>query len=296
MQVDYPKIVAVVGVTASGKSKLGMQLAEEFQGSIICADSRTIYRGMDVGTAKPTHEDQRAVPHYLLDVAEPGERFTAADFKEHAITAIDEIVSQGRLPLLVGGTGLYVDSVIFDYSFVAGVDLGFRREDLKEHSTEELLALIDEYEISVPENEKNRRYLIRTLERGGGSHADREQLRPNTLVLGLSCKSTLLRERIESRVEQMSRRGLRREVEELIRRYGWENEALTGIGYREFKENYLRDASISSVKRQIVQDTLKLVKNQRTWFKRNPYIQWVESYEEASFKVKEFIDNAQETI
>ncbi|HEV2412881.1 MAG TPA: tRNA (adenosine(37)-N6)-dimethylallyltransferase MiaA [Candidatus Saccharimonadales bacterium] len=286
---EYSKVVAVVGVTASGKSQLGMQLAEEYDGEIICADSRTIYRGMDIGTAKPTLADQSQVPHHLLDMVEPGDRFTAADFKLHALEVISDISRRGKLPLLIGGTGLYVDSVIFDYAFSTVNELGFKREDLVGYSIKELLAALDEHHIPIPENEKNRRYLIRTLERGGGGHTDRQQLRPSTLVLGVSCENSVLRKRVEVRVEQMFRKGLRREVDGLVGRYGWRNEALTGIGYREFRTNYEGRASMSEVKREIVQDTLKLAKHQRTWFKRDPYIEWVDSYEEASSKVNDFL-------
>jgi tRNA dimethylallyltransferase len=110
-------LVVIVGPTASGKSATAMRIAKEYGGEIICADSRTIYKGMDIGTAKPTAEDRRQVPHWGLDLVEPGQQFTAADFKEYANQKIYEIRQRGNLPILVGGTGLYVDGVIFNYRF-----------------------------------------------------------------------------------------------------------------------------------------------------------------------------------
>jgi tRNA dimethylallyltransferase len=113
---DLPLIV-IVGPTASGKTSLAIDIAKQFGGEIICADSRTVYIGMDIGTAKPSRAEQAMVPHWALDLVEPGQRFTAADFKEYANKKIAEIRSRGNIPMIVGGTGLYVDGVIFDYKF-----------------------------------------------------------------------------------------------------------------------------------------------------------------------------------
>jgi len=113
------KFVAIVGPTATGKTGLAIALAQVFDGEVVCADSRTIYRGMDIGTAKPTADEQAQVPHHLLDIVDPGERLSAGEFKQLAETQINEISSRGKLPLLVGGSGLYVDAVIFDYEFPA---------------------------------------------------------------------------------------------------------------------------------------------------------------------------------
>lgn len=110
-------LVVITGPTASGKTSLAMEVAKLFNGEIICADSRTIYKGMDIGTAKPTKKEQAAIPHHIIDVVEPNQSFTVADFKELALKAIDDITKRGKLPIMVGGTGLYIDSVIFDYQF-----------------------------------------------------------------------------------------------------------------------------------------------------------------------------------
>lgn len=114
--VSRPLIV-IVGPTASGKTTLAIELARRLDGEIICADSRTVYKGMDIGTAKPTEEEQLFVPHHLLDVVDPGERFTVADFKRLANEAIIDIIGRGKVPIMVGGSGLYIDAVLFDYKF-----------------------------------------------------------------------------------------------------------------------------------------------------------------------------------
>ena len=121
METEQP-LVVIAGPTASGKSELAMKLAERFNGEIICADSRTIYKNMDIGTAKPTKLDQKAITHHLLDMIEPGELFSVYDFQQQAKAAINAIRSSGKLPIMVGGTGLYIDSVVFYYYFTQKTD------------------------------------------------------------------------------------------------------------------------------------------------------------------------------
>lgn len=285
---DQPPLIAVVGETASGKSALALEIAKQYNGEVICADSRTIYKGMDVGTAKPSKEEQAEVPHHLLDVAQPGEIFTAADFQRLAQAAIRDIASRGKVPIIVGGTGLYVDSILFDYRF-AGQANTEKRAALEALDIGELRTLIEQRGLIPPYNEKNKRHLIRTLEREDEVPVDRHAVRGNTLVIGLQVSRAVLRRRIEERVEQMFRKGLRKEVDELQAAYSWGSEALTGIGYREFKAFYQGNASASEVKRRIVQDTLQLAKRQRTWFKRNPQIEWFASTEEALQRVAAFL-------
>lgn len=287
-QPNQSPLIAVVGETASGKSGLALKIARRYNGEIICADSRTIYKAMDIGTAKPSMQERAEIQHHLLDVVAPGESFTAADFQRLAKEAIADITSRGRLPIVVGGTGLYVDSILFDYQFGGRADTQ-QRTALEALDIAELRTLIEQKGLVAPYNEKNKRHLVRTLERATETPADREHMRPHTLVLGLSISRSTLRSRIEERVEQMFRKGLRKEVQELQAQFGWESEALTGIGYREFKPFYTGDASMSEVKRRIVQDTLQLAKRQRTWFKRNPQIIWCSTAQEAEERVAAFL-------
>lgn len=274
-QTDKPLIV-VVGETASGKSSLGLELAKSLGGEIISADSRLVYRGMDIGTAKPDKTERDKVPHHLIDIVEPDQEFTVSDFKRLALESIAEIRNRGRYPILVGGTGLYVDALVYDYTFRRRYDRQIR-ENLEELPLLKLQELAIEQGYQQEAREKNRRRLIRLLEAGIAPQQDRNEIIDNVLLVGLRLPRAEIRKNIEARVEQMFRRGLRKEVDELVVRYGWEHEALTGIGYREFEAYYLKEISMSQVKRQIIQHTLNYAKRQRTWFKRNPHINWFES-------------------
>ena len=265
-------IVVIVGETASGKSDLGMFLAEKFNGEIIAADSRTIYKGMDIGTAKPSLEDRARIPHHLLDMVEPGERYTAAQFKEDALLAIDDISSRGRLPIIIGGTGLYVDSIIFNYDF--GTEDVTRRLELNELSLEELQVTAEKSDISREAVDfKNRRHLQRAVERGRAGHFNQE-LRENTLVLGVKRGDDELNERIEARITHMLEAGFIDEVKKLVDKYGSKSEAMTGIGYRAFTKYISGDISLAEAKAEFIQGDKKLAKRQRTWFKRNKSIHY----------------------
>src|SRR5688572_25180412 len=162
---DTPLIV-ILGPTASGKSALALGLAKQFGGEIIAADSRTVYRGMDIGTAKPSVEEQRQVRHHLIDVVSPDGPFTVADFQRLAFDAIADIGARAKTPLLVGGSGLYIDAVIYNFSFREPSN-GLGRSKLQMLSVDQLQELLEEQGIPLPENKKNPRHLIRALETAG---------------------------------------------------------------------------------------------------------------------------------
>ncbi len=155
MVAKVSPLIVVVGETASGKTALGIELAQKFNGEIICADSRTVYKHMDIGTAKPTEAEQKGIKHHLLDIVEPNEKYNVAHFKKDAINAIKDIVSRRKLPIMVGGTGLYIDSVIFDYDFdkktMSGlrantliIGIQRRRDELKQRIQERVEGMLDE--------------------------------------------------------------------------------------------------------------------------------------------------------
>lgn len=271
IQTNLP-LVVVVGPTASGKSATAMRIAEEYNGEIICADSRTIYKGMDIGTAKPSEADRAAIPHWGLDLVEPGESFTAADFKYFAQQKIDDIRSRGHIPLLVGGTGLYIDGVIFDYEFV-DPDTKLR-EKLELLSLEELHEYCVINNIMLPENHQNRRYVVREIERKNISGKRLMEPIDNCIIVGITTERDELRTRIAARSEQLFAQGMVEEAIMLGEKYGWNSEAMTGNIYRlvrqyldgEFDKNELKARSIIS--------DWQLAKRQITWLKRNPFIMW----------------------
>lgn len=269
-------LIVIVGETASGKSGLALEVAERFGGEIICADSWTVRREVNIGTAKPSADDRARIPHHLLDVVAPCADFTAAVFKDMANQAITDISERNKVPVMVGGTGLYVDGVIFDYGFLpeAGKD---RRKELDALSIEQLIRQCKREGLSLEGiDTRNKRRLVRLLETGG-ARPTRQKLRPNTLILGMSMTRAVLKEHITTRVDYMLQQGLEQEVERLAQTYGWECEALKGIGYREWGEYFSGQYDIQQTKSRIVKSTIELAKRQRTWFKRNKSIHWLDN-------------------
>lgn len=282
------KLVVVVGETASGKSRLAMELAKRFDGEIISADSWTVYRGFDIGTAKPSAEDQAQVPHHLLDIADPRFGYSAAEFKRRAVEIIDDVNSRGKLPIMVGGTGLYIDSVIYNYGFLpAGTSE--QREQLNELTVKQLLAKIKAAKIDTKGIDlRNKRRLIRLIETDGKRPA-KGKLRSNTLLIGIALPIETLEQRITERVDNMLKVGLKNEVKRLANQYGWDTEPMKGIGYREWRKHFEGKQSLDQTKEQIVRSSLQLAKKQRTWFKRNKSIHWLENAEQTLPIVQKFL-------
>ncbi len=253
-----PPLVVIVGPTASGKSALGMLLAKKFEGEIICADSRTVYKGLDIGTAKPSKQDQGEVRHHLLDVVNLDQPFTASDFKRLALKAINDINERNKLPIMVGGSGLYIDAVLHDYQFAAE---------------------------NAPRDKTNPRLLDESVT------VTKKPLRDNTLILGVKSDRGELKTRITKRVNAMVQYGLLDEVETAIK-INPSSKALLAPGYKAFGIYLSGELSLEQAKDVFVKNDLKLAKRQMTWFKRNKSIQWISSRDEAITHVSTFLDNA----
>ena len=266
-------LVVIAGPTASGKTSLAIRLAKQYNGEIICADSRTIYRDMDIGTAKPTMAEREVVPHWGLDLVSPGETFSAAQFKEYALQKISEIRSRGCLPFLVGGTGLYIDAVIFNFQFGDPPDSALRRE-LEKRTVAELQYYCYKYNIKLPENNKNKRYLIRAIEQKSKNNRYNFMTRDNSIVVGIATNKEILRTRIMFRSEQLFLNNVVDEAVLLARKYGWDNEAMTGNVYPLVREFLNKNITESELKRQFVVADWRLAKRQMTWLRRNPFIMW----------------------
>lgn len=266
-------LVVIVGPTASGKTSLAIRLAQQYGGEIICADSRTVYRDMDIGTAKPTRKEQELVPHWALDIVSPGERFTAVDFKAYALQKVDEIRSRGHIPFLVGGTGLYIDSVVFDYEFGQDVDNSMRQH-LESLSVDQLQEYCRKNNIPLPENSTNKRYLVRTIERNGSGNKRKSQPISTSIIVGIATNREVLRTRIEHRSEQIFDDGVVEEAIMLGKKYGWNNEAMTGNIYPLIRQYLDGVLELDDVKTKFVTLDWRLAKRQLTWLRRNPYIRW----------------------
>jgi tRNA dimethylallyltransferase len=234
-------------------------------------------------------EDRAEIPHHLVDIVEPGELFTVADFKELANQAIQDILSRQKLPVMVGGTGLYIDSVLYDFEFSEAADKELRA-DLQQMSVEGLQAKHKKLGIPLPENSRNPRHLIRQLETGGAL-GSRKDLRPGTLIVGLQTSREQLLKNIESRVEAMIFSGLLEEVERLSRKYGWESEAMRTPAYKAFKPYFDKTSSLEEAKEQFIKNDMALAKRQRTWFNRNSSIQWFSTPDEAYKYIYSLLNN-----
>ncbi|MEI7918566.1 MAG: tRNA (adenosine(37)-N6)-dimethylallyltransferase MiaA [Candidatus Saccharibacteria bacterium] len=266
-------LVVIVGPTASGKTSLAVEIAKKYNGEVICADSRSIYKGMDIGTTKPSLIEQSGISHWGLDLVNPNEYFSAADFKKYATQKIDEIRSRGHIPMLVGGTGLYIDSVIFDYQFGDLADEN-RRNELNKMTLQQLHYYCKENNIVLPENTNNKRYVIRNIERNGTNDSRRALPIDNTIIVGIATEKLVLRSRIEQRIEQIFDDGVVDEAKKLGEIYGWEGEAFKGNVYPLAHQYLLEQMTLDEVKTKLAILDWRLAKRQLTWLKKNPYIQW----------------------
>lgn len=267
-------LLVIVGETASGKSALGLELAKLLNGEIICADSWTVYKDFDIGTAKPSQEERLEVPHHLLDVTTADEGFSAPQYKRLALAAIDDISRRGKLPIMVGGTGLYIDSVIYDYSFLPPSDRDTRAR-LNGLSLDNLINIAKERELPLSSvDNRNKRRVIRLIENDGRMPA-KSSLRPNTLIIGLRLDREELAARIEARVDKMLAGGLEQEAKLLVKHYGWDCEPMKGVGYKEWQDYFEGEQGLTETRQKIIKASLDLAKKQRTWFKRNKSIQWI---------------------
>jgi tRNA dimethylallyltransferase len=270
-------IIAIVGPTASGKSELALNLAKKYGGEIICGDSRTVYRGMDIGTAKPSRDDQLEVRHHVLDVINPDQHLGVASFKRLAAAAETEILGRGNIPLLVGGSGMYVDAVMYDYIFPGASDPVMRKR-MASIGTERLaeeLALADPAAYDRIDL-RNRRRLIRALETVGQVSSRRKVIREDSLMIGIALNKELARERITIRVNKMLEEGFIDEVRTIGDRYGWDGPAMNVIGYRAFRDVIAGSKSTEDAVADFIRGDLLLYKKQVTWFKRNPQIHWID--------------------
>lgn len=267
-------LVMIAGPTASGKTSLAVRIAKRFDGEIICADSRTIYKGMNIGTAKPSLEDQAAVPHWGLDLVEPSEVFTAADFKRYAMEAVADIRARGKVPLLVGGTGLYLDAVLFDYAFGPPADPG-RRDSLMSMSLQDLVYYCNKNNIPVPENSRNKRYVVRAIEQNSSMPQRREEPIANIIAVSITTDRHILRDRIVKRSEQLFLHDVVKEANMLGEMYGWNSEAMTGNIYPLVKKLQQKELTFDQVQEKFITSDWRLAKRQLTWLRRNPHLLWL---------------------
>ncbi len=287
---DKPRVLAVVGPTASGKTWLGVQLAKLYGGEVISADSMQIYKGMDIASAKPSEEEKEGIPHHLMDFLNMDVPFSAADYVKLAKEKIEEVLSRGKLPVIVGGTGLYVDSLLENVKFSEGGSDEAYREELmafaRENGAEALHARLAETdpEAAAAIHPNNIIRVVRALEvchvtgrRFSELKAESrtEESPYNSLILGLNYEDrAVLYRRIDLRVEEMVKNGLIEEARELWEQGGMRTSA-NAIGYKELIPYFTGEMPLEECVAKIQQETRRYAKRQLTWFRKNDRIKWI---------------------
>ena len=299
------KIIAILGPTSSGKTSLGIEIAKQVDGEIISVDSRQVYRGMDIVTGKEpgewNEEDQSLmidnVVHWGIDLVDPDEDFSVADFKLYAEQKIEEIVSRSHMPILVGGTGFWLQALIDNFDLTQTAQDAALRAKLEGQSVEELF---DQYKALDPEgaeviDAQNKRRLIRALEvtmvtgKPFSTQQSRGESKYEVLQIGIEVNRQVLFDRINRRVDKMMEQGLLEEVRVLHDRYGCEIPSMSGIGYRQFCRYLDGLQTIEESLEEMKRDSRHYAKRQVTWWKRDERIIWVRRSEETKEIIKKFL-------
>jgi len=291
------KLIVILGPTASGKSNLAIKLAKEFRGQIVSADSRQIYKEMDIGTAKVTKKEMQGIPHYLIDIVKPNQDFSLAQFKKKAIAQIKKIQKEDKLPFLVGGTGLYIQSIVDNLQMPEGKPNKKLRKELENKTNQELynqLKELDPQAIKIIDR-NNQRRMVRALEvcltTGQPFSQQKHKGQPlfDILQIGLNPGKEILDKRINQRADKMIKAGLLQEVKGLIKKYGTKPYSMSGIGYQEIIPYLRKEISLDEAKELIKIHTRQYSRRQMSWFRRDKRIKWIKTYPEARKLIKEFL-------
>ena len=290
--MSKPKVIVIGGPTASGKTALSIFLAKKINGEIISADSMQIYKDMNIGTAKPTVEEMDGIKHYLIDCVSPSVRYSVADFKKDATNAIENILEKGKTPIIVGGTGLYIDSLIYgiDYNEMQ-VDLEYRAylENLAEEKGLEYLydlaKNIDEQAMSkISVNDKKRICRVLEVYKSTGKtktelekESRQKDVKYDFKVFAIDMERQILYDRINKRVDLMIEAGLIDEVNNLIKKYPDMPTAMQGLGYKEVVQYFEKKCTKEEMIEKIKQESRRYAKRQLTWFRRNKNIVWLDA-------------------
>ncbi len=292
METNLPKIVVILGPTASGKTDLGLALAKQFNGEIISADSRQVYKKMNIGTAKPMGDWIKdayvvdGIPHHIMDIVEPDTDFSLADFKSMATDCIQDILKRNKLPILVGGTGLYIWTIVDNLDIPKTKPNLELRSDLEKNSLSELVVMLRQVDPDSAEkiDLKNPRRVLRALEvaisSGQSFFEQRTKSDPlyDALQIGIEVSKEELNKRIDSRVDKQIKDGLVEETNSLVKLgFGWDLPSMSGIGYKQIGYYLRGEMSLEEAISMLKRDTKRFAKRQMTWFKRDKKIHWIKN-------------------
>lgn len=288
--MDKPKVIVICGPTASGKTGLSIELAKKIGGEIISADSMQIYKEMDIGTAKATEKEMQGIKHYMINIIYPNERYSVADFKKDAENSIEEILNKNKIPILVGGTGLYIDSVVnrIEYNEI-DTDLKYRgklEKIAEKDGLEKLYKMALEIDKNATEkisvNDKKRILRILEIYKSTGKtktelelESRKKEPKYSFFIFGTELARENLYNKINLRVDKMIEEGLIEEVEKITQKYKDFPTAMQGLGYKEIKEYLEGNCTKEEAIEKIKMETRRYAKRQITWFKRNKDIIWL---------------------
>lgn len=294
MKSQKPIVIVIGGPTASGKTGLSIALAKEINGQIISADSMQIYKEMNIGTAKVKKEEMQGIKHYLIDKVYPNERYSVAQFKEDAEKAIQTILEEGKVPIVVGGTGLYINSLIYNIHYEdTRIDEEYRKflekrvdEEGLETLYQEAKAIDEEATRKISERDQKRILRILELYHQTGKtktqleiESRKEEPKYDYRVFGLHWEREVLYDRINQRVDQMLKHGLIQEVETIWKKYKEFPTAMQGLGYKEVVQYLKEEVSYEEMEENIKRESRRYAKRQMTWFRAIPSIKWLEGEE-----------------
>ncbi len=278
-------IIVIVGPTGVGKTKLSIELAKELDAEIINGDSVSIYKRLDIGSAKPSIEERKKIPHHLIDIRDVTEDYTVFDYQKDVRRLIEEIQSRGKRAIIVGGTGLYIKAALYNYEFTEGTTY----HEYKEYSNEELLEKIKKYPVEYLPEVQNRKRLVRLLNKLENNEEisyEKDNLLYPIQVIGLTCDRDILYQRINDRVDQMMKKGLLEEIHSLKDEYPHSRILNSGIGYKEFHDYLQGTKSLEDTIEEIKKNSRRYAKRQFTFFKHQFPTKWFETN----------FENFQETI
>ena len=289
--MEKQKVIVICGPTASGKTALSIELAKKVNGEIVSCDSMQIYKEMDIGTAKPTVEEMQGIKHYMIGIISPNERYSVADYKKDAKIAIKEILGKGKVPIVVGGTGLYIDSLIYEIEYQ---NIEFDREyrehlekEVKEKGLEELYNVAKEIDPEaiekISKNDKKRILRILEIYHATGENKTEQERKSRQKeveydykVYALNMDREKLYDRINKRVDKMIEEGLIQEVEKIYKKYNDFPTAMQGLGYKEVVEYLEGKLTKEEMIEKIKQETRRYAKRQLTWFRKNKQTIWLD--------------------
>ena len=291
-----PIVIVIVGPTASGKTALSIELAKKVNGEIVSCDSMQIYKDMNIGSAKPSVNEMQGIKHYMIDIIEPNQRFSVAEYKKQAETAIEEILSKGKVPIIVGGTGLYADSLIYGIEYPNIVFDEKYRQELENQSTEpeglkklyeKAIEIDKQAMIKISSNDKKRILRILEIYHSTGktkteieAESRKSEIKYDYKVFAIDMDRDVLYNRINKRVDIMIETGLINEVENLLKKYNDFPTAMQGLGYKEVVEFLNGTLTKDEMIEKIKQETRRYAKRQLTWFRKNKQTIWINGLED----------------